>query len=445
MKIRSLKTQVLIWFGTITTLIIIAFNIALYYFLEQNIKLSIQNELYHKAVFINNHILINTPIEQLLKDKQLETYDITIVKEDKIVYTKGQTDFSQLIPYIKTERSFFVFEQGKTLNGLYIFRLYTPFRGAILFNKLNIDSQINANLKNMKNILIVLEPILLILLIFTASKLIDKILKPITNITKTANNISVTDLSQKIEQPLKDDEIKDLVNSFNNMIERLQGGVEHLEQFNSDVSHELKTPLTVIKGEIEITLNKIRKPEYYIKSLKTINYEANQIQEIVDNLLMLTKYTKENIKQTFQETTLDSLLLDTIDQYKTQLKTKNIKLHLEKFESISINANSQLITTIFSNLLDNAIKYTLENKNIYLSLYKDKKIYFSIKDEGIGIANEHLSKVIDRFYRIDESRNKKIKGFGLGLSIVRNSLDLHGGTIEIKSDIDIGTTIVVSL
>ncbi len=445
MKFKSLKTQVLIWFGGVTSVILILFNVAFYHFLEQNIKLSIQNKLYDKAVFINDNIKINTPVEKLLEYKQLESFDIAIIKEKKIIYKKGDVNFKQLTSYISKKESFFVFKQGKSLNGLYVFKISEPFKGAILFYERNINTEINSKLQEIKNTLFVLEPILLLLLIFAASKLVDKILIPISDITKTANKISVTDLSQTITQPLNYDEIEELVDSFNNMIKRLKNGVEHLEQFNSDVSHELKTPLTVIKGEIEITLNKIREPKYYVKSLQTIENEAIQIQTIVDDLLMLTKYTKANIKQTFQTTNLDSILLDTINKYNIQLKEKNIKLHLKKFESIAVEANPLLMATIFSNLIDNAIKYTPNNKNIYISLYKKDKIYFIIKDEGIGIPKEQLSKVVDRFYRVDESRNKKIKGFGLGLSIVKNSIELHNASIKIDSEKDIGTIVEIIL
>ena len=445
MKFKSLKTQVLVWFGGVTIVILLIFNVAFYYFLEENVKLNIQNTFYDKAVFINNNLVANTPIEELLKNKKLESFDIAIVKENTIIYKKGNVNFKQLVQYVSSKKSFFVFKQGKNLNGLYIFRIYNPYKGAILFHEKDIDTTINDQLQDVKNILFILEPILLLLLIFAASKLIDKLLKPIANITKTANKISVTDLSQTIKQPLDDDEIKELVDSFNNMIFRLKNEVEILDQFNSDVSHELKTPLTVIKGEIEITLNKIREPQYYIKSLKTIENEAVSIQIIVDNLLMLTKYTKANIKQTFQTVSLDSILLDTINKYNNKLKVKNIKLHLKKFESIVIDANPLLIATIFSNLIDNAIKYTLNDKNIYISLYKNDKIYFIIKDEGIGIPQKQLSKVVDRFYRVDESRNKKIKGFGLGLSIVKNCVELHGAIIKIDSKKDIGTIVKIIL
>ena len=444
-RFKSIKTKILFYFGGITILILVLFNFALYHFLEQNTRLSIQNNLYHKAVYINNQILVNNQEEEFLNSKELESFDMAIVKEGKIIQRKGSVDFDFLIKFIDDRKSFFVFNRGESLDGLYILRIKNPFNGAILFYEKDVNSQINEKLEEIKDILFILEPILFFLLLFMVSKVTDKILKSINKITKTANKIYVTDFSSKISQPKYDDEIKDLVDSFNQMIQRLKSGVQVLEQFNSDVSHELKTPLTVIKGEIELTLNKSRDEKYYIKTLKVIESETEQIQSIVDNLLLLTKYTKENIEQTFEELNIDSVLLSTIEKFNLQLKSKNIKLHIKEFESIVFCGNSILVSTVFSNLIDNAIKYSSNNTNIYVSLYKKNKIHFTIQDEGIGINQENLEKVQNRFYRVDESRNKKIKGFGLGLSIVKNSISLHDGSMEIKSEKDVGTTVEVIL
>lgn len=445
MKFRSIKTKVLFYFGGITILVLILFNLALYHFLEQNTKLSIQNNLYHKAVYINNQILLNTVKEEFLNSKELETFDMAIVKEGKIIHRKGETNFNTLTEFIDDKKSFFIFNRANTLDGLYILRIKDPFNGAILFYEKDLSSKIAKKLKEIKDILFVLEPILFLLLLFMVSKVTDKILQSINKITTTANKIYVTDFSSEIAQPKYDDEIKDLVDSFNQMIKRLKNGVQVLEQFNSDVSHELKTPLTVIKGEIELTLNKKRDEKYYINTLQVIESETEQIQAIVDNLLLLTKYTKENIQQTFQEVSIDSILISVIEKFNKQLRDKNIKLDIKEFEPIVISANNILITSIFSNLIDNAIKYSSNNTNINISLLKKEKIHFIIEDEGIGIAKEHLENVQNRFYRVDESRNKKIKGFGLGLSIVKNSISLHDGSIKISSKKGFGTTIEVIL
>ena len=337
------------------------------------------------------------------------------------------------------KQNFFIIPHKK--DDDYIDALYIAQQGKnkILVYRKNIDNKI----ENFQDTLLWLIPILLLVFIFLASKLIDKILLPINKLRNATKNITITKFTQEINLPKEDDEIRDLVLSFNAMIKRIKDGVERLDRFNSDVSHELKTPLTVIQGEIEIVLRKLREPKEYEKSLQTIQKQSKQIDLIVKQLLLLTKYSKENIQDTFEECSLDSILMNTIDKFQLKLKEKNIKLHIDKLEPINMNANCTLIDSIFVNLIDNAIKYTSQNKNITISLYQDDKIHFVIVDEGIGIKNEHLSKITQRFYRVDSARNKKTEGFGLGLSIVQNSIWLHDGNLEIISEKDIGTTFKV--
>jgi len=226
---------------------------------------------------------------------------------------------------------------------------------------------------------------------------------------------------------------------------RLQSGFEQIDRFNSDVSHELKTPLTIIQGELELSLKKDRDTEYHKKSIKIALNQTYEIKYLIDNLLIPTKYDKQNIQDTFEECYLDTIFMNIYDRYEKKLLNKNITLHIDKLESIKIKANPILINLIFTNIIDNAIKYTPKNKNIYISLYKQKnKIYFIVKDEGIGILQDKLIKITNRFYRVDESRNKSIKGFGLGLSIVKNSIYLHNGTLKINSKPNQGTTVTVT-
>ncbi|SFV75818.1 sensor histidine kinase [hydrothermal vent metagenome] len=217
-----------------------------------------------------------------------------------------------------------------------------------------------------------------------------------------------------------------------------------MEKFNSDVSHELKTPLTVIQGEIELILRQLHQPKEYEKALKTIQKQSKQIELIVKQLLLLTKYSKENIQKTFEECSLDSLLLNSVEKFESKLKEKNLHLQIDKIEPITIQANPILISAIFDNLIDNAIKYTPKEKNITISLYQNETINFIITDKGIGIEEKHLAKITQRFYRVDEARSKKIEGVGLGLSIVQNSVYLHGGKLNINSQLEKGTKVIVN-
>lgn len=437
----SIKTRVLVWFGLMSTFILFLFSTAFYYSLEQNINLKIQESLYNKAIIVKDGLLLGFSIKEILKDSSLNQLDIEIHKNGEIVGIKGNTKYENIRNNINLNESFYAYEDGENINALYILNIKKPFVGKIYIFRKKLDNKA----ENVEDTLLILVPILLLLLIFLASRLIDKILIPIKNITKTANEITVSDFSKSIKRPKDNDEIRALVDSFNEMIKRLKNGVEKIERFNNDVSHELKTPLTIIKGEVEITLDRLREPKEYIKSMKIIDEEAEQIKKIVDGLLLLCKYSKTNIQNSYEICSVETILLKVVKKYNKALKEKNISLHIDKLENITIKANSILLETIFSNLIDNAIKYTLDNKNINISLYQDKKIHFIIKDEGIGIAKEKLSSITDRFYRVDESRNKKIKGFGLGLSIVKNSVELHGGTLHVDSEVGVGSTLHVKI
>jgi len=255
----------------------------------------------------------------------------------------------------------------------------------------------------------------------------------------------MNNFNEMIPNIYKEIELKALINSYNKMIKRLQEEFKNLERFNKDVSHELKTPLTRIKGEIETTLKQQRDINEYIKTLKSINEEINEMQEIIKNLLLLTKYSKENISKTFTKCDLDEILLSSIEKFTLYLKEKNIKINIKKLENIEYFGNQNLLSHLFSNLIDNAIKYSNQNSTITIKLYKKNKVYFYIKDEGIGIPKDKIKYITKQFFRVEESRNKSIKGFGLGLSIVENAVFLHNGKLLISSTPNKGTKVLVIL
>jgi len=439
LKYKSLKTRVLVWFGSVISVLLLLFGFSFSYFFNESTKFTIETSLHHQATYVYEKILPDLYSGENINYRKNYTAEVAIVKNGIIIEKTDKFVLKKPLSYLLRDDSFFIIGDEETINALYILRFEKPFKGAILINEKDIDDKV----EDVIDTLLVLIPILLLLLILIGSKLIDKILVPIKNITQKTKEISITNFSNTITEPVYEDEIKDLVISFNRMLIRLKNGVNRLDRFNSDVSHELKTPLTVIKGEIEIALRKTRDIEYYENSMQTILYEANQIQKIVEDLLILTKYSKDSISQDFQVCKLDVILLETIKRYSSQIQDKNINLHIQSCEPIIMNANPSLISAIYSNLIDNSIKYSANNTNIYISLYKDDKINFIIKDEGIGIPKDHVKKVTDRFYRVDESRNKKIKGFGLGLSIVKNSVFLHDGTLRIDSSEGNGTTVYI--
>ncbi|MDD2357328.1 MAG: ATP-binding protein [Thiovulaceae bacterium] len=429
MKSNSLKRKLLLWFGGVTAFILLLFSISFYYFLSNSINENIKIQLQHQAIDIENSFESQKNI--------MATF--AIIEHNQVTYKTADFNLQNLDFYLQNSHSFFILsdeESSENINALYI---YKGKKNSIVVYRKNIDNKV----EDLVSTLLILNPILLLVLIFMASKMIDKILNPIHSVIKTAKEISVNNFSATIPRPKDSDEIRELIDSFNAMIERLRAGVESLDRFNSDVSHELKTPLTVILGEIEVTLRKRRESYEYEKSMRTIHHETSQIQKIVENLLLLTRYTKENIADSFEPCSLNETLLHVSEKYSKQLSAKNITLIIDKIDKTDMMANPLLITLIYSNLIDNAIKYSETNTKIHLSLYKNEAIHFIIEDEGIGITKEQLSKITERFYRVDESRNKKIEGFGLGLFIVKQSVELHNGTMHINSTLGKGTKIEI--
>jgi len=390
LKFNSLKTKILVWFSVSVAIVLIFFSFSFYYYFNKSVENSIKNNLLNIAYKITN-------------DKNYKSNAIIKIK-----------------PSNKQNIKFTIKDYGEYLKATLFF--YANNKEFIITKKIDDKSE------DIVDTMLVLEPVLLFLLIFLASKMIDKILIPIKNITKTSKEISINNFKNTISQN-EEYELKELINSFNEMIKRLQNEVKSLDRFNTNVSHELKTPITIIKGEIAIALKKNRSAKYYQNSLISISQEINNIQKITDNLLLLTKYTKTNIIETFENGDLDTILLEVIEKYNPLLNQKNIKITL-KIEHIKFKCNSQLLYHIFSNLIDNAIKYSPKNSNINISLYKNKKINFIIEDEGIGIDKNEISKITEEFYQI----NKSTKGFGLGLSIVKYGVLLHNGELKITSN-----------
>ena len=350
-------------------------------------------------------------------------------------------DLKGIKSYLNQEKNFFILANQDFDENINVLYIYKTNKHIIAIYQKEIDNKI----EDLVSSLLILNPILLLAFIYLASKIIDKILDPVKNVIAVSKNISIDDFATTIELPKEHDEIRELVDSFNGMRLRLKTGVESIERFNSDVSHELKTPLTVILGEVEVTLRRIRSSQEYIESMQVIYNEAKQMQKIVQSMLLLTKFTRLNVQETYEECNLSRILADSIEKFTCKADSKKIRFHPEIRDKIVLNANPVLIGLVFSNLIDNAIKYSDEGKNIFITLYQDSKIHFLIRDEGIGISEQHLDKISDRFYRVDESRSKKVEGFGLGLFIVKHILDLHEGTMHIVSKPDKGTSIEILL
>ena len=279
-----------------------------------------------------------------------------------------------------------------------------------------------------------------IILGFIISK---KILKPIDYITKTAENISINNLKERIEVKGPEDELKRLGDTFNKMTDRLQEAFERQTQFVSDASHELRTPIAVIAGYANL-LDRWGKDdrEALEKSIYAIKLETSNMTELVEKLLFLAKGDSGTQKLAKEEFSLNELVEEVVAESKLLTNKHNISCNSN--EKISILADYKMIKQMFRVFIDNSIKFTPENGEIDISTRKQQNsIIITISDSGIGIPKEELKHIFDRFYTVDKSRSKDMGGTGLGLSIASWIVKKHQGCITVESEEGKGTRIIV--
>lgn len=293
-------------------------------------------------------------------------------------------------------------------------------------------------------IIFIVSNIIGIFIAFLIGRFISKkLLKPIVDISNTAKTISINDLTQRITVPEPNDEIRNLVLTFNDMISRLEISVGKQKQFISDASHELRTPISVIKGYADL-IDRWGKTDTEIlqESIESIKSETEHMNNLIKKLLFLAR-TEQNIVIQYVEICINSVFEDIVKE--VRLIHNDIEINVFENEKLYIEGDLDMIKQTIWIFIDNAIKYSNKNnKKINIRIYKDDKYnIFEIEDNGIGINKEDIPYIFDRFYRGDKSRSKETPGTGLGLSIAQKIIECHKGYVNAESDIGKGTKFIV--
>lgn len=293
---------------------------------------------------------------------------------------------------------------------------------------------INQTLGNLIDIYIIVAPFFLIISIIGGALISSKSLSRIDSIIKKTEEITAQNLNEKIPGDEYFDEYGRLVRKMNEMIGRIKTSVDFMNQFSISAAHELKTPLTILRGEIEITLKSSKTPEHYIEVLKSNYEETIRLIKIVDNLFFISKSDNSLIKISYRKIELNHFLNSITQSLGILGHDKNMALVLEPVQNLSVQFDDDLIKQALSNIVDNAFKFGNENTPVIIKAEDlGAIIKISVSNTGEKIPEEEIEKIFDRFYRIEKSRTRKTGGVGLGLSVVKSIVNLHGGDIEVTS------------
>ncbi|MCP5106346.1 MAG: HAMP domain-containing protein [bacterium] len=306
--------------------------------------------------------------------------------------------------------------------------------------------EVDETLGTLLMIILIINPIVLLLSFFGGYFLVHKTLSPVRSVVSSAKKITCEDLSHRIPAIGSRDEIGELVDTFNDMIARLDESFRQTKQFSSDASHEFKSPLTIIKGEVDLALRKKRFKKDYIKTLESISEEVESLQQIMDNLLFLGSTEAEGERIPFRKLSLDKVVLDVFEGIRKITGEKNTRFVLKKIDTIDMEGEITLLKRVIFNLFENAVKYTGDGGKVEILLEKQTgTAVFSITDTGIGIPADEIPCIFGRFYRVDKSRSQRMGSAGLGLSIVKQGILLHNGEIDVVSTPGKGSTFTVRL
>lgn len=272
------------------------------------------------------------------------------------------------------------------------------------------------------------------------------LLKPIKTIENSIERIYAGDMETTIEEQ-GEAEVKNIIREFNRMVAKLAKQDESRQQFVSNVSHELKTPITSMKVLADSLLGQENVPEeLYQEFLADITKEIDRENEIITDLLDIVKMDNNSVELNITTVNINEMVESTLKRLRPIAETKNIEVVLESFRPVMADIDEVKFNMVVTNLVENAIKYNVTDGWVRVSLNADHKyFYLKVADSGIGMQEEDQEHIFERFFRVDKARARETGGTGLGLSITKNIILLHRGTVKVHSKEGEGTTFTVRI
>jgi heavy metal sensor kinase len=307
--------------------------------------------------------------------------------------------------------------------------------------------QILATLSLFRRYLLMLAPLLLLVAASGGYWLSRKALSPVDAITRTARNISGSNLGDRLEKLTTGDELQRLSDTLNEMLARIENAFLRVTQFTADASHELRTPISLIRTEAEIALRKSRGSEEYRTALRHIMLEAERTSSLVEELLSLAR--ADSGRESLHLTPLDlrTAIADAANEWRPLMESRNLQFTQAITDCpLPVQADRRAVQRLLAIFLDNAVKYTPPPGVVELRLAaRHRNAVISVRDTGIGIAEHDQRKIFERFYRVDKARSREFGGAGIGLAIADWIVQQHRGSVAVQSSIGNGSTFFVEL
>ncbi len=484
MDFRSLRFKLTLWYVLILGILLISFSAFLYITLSRSLYRDVDHKLRSLAELIASESTsplskfgfgtIDQTLEASMNLKPIGKFIQVLDESGRIGRTSENLKSIQLPISLNALRNgsqgLITYETNRSIRNTPLRIITYPVKEQ---NQVTKMIQVASSLEDVEDalntlfiLLLVTVPSILVIASLGGLFLANKALKPVDRITQTARQITSQNLNQRIQTLKVKDEISRLIDTFNDMISRLDQSFRQIKQFTTDASHELKTPLTILKGEVEVALRKKRELHEYEQILESNLEEIDRMSKIVEDLLLLSKADIGEIRLNKEDIPLYRFIRGLTEQMKILAQPKNIQINLSNHEAkdekeIHVWGDMLRMRELFINLIDNGIKYTEPGGSILITLAKEMNgdvisstpsdrqtkgfARITVADTGIGISKEDQEKVFNRFFRVDKARSREQGGSGLGLSICKWVVEAHQGEITVESEPGKGSAFIVRL
>jgi len=453
----SIRSKLSLLYTAVLLTLLTAFCVILYSAIAYSLKTKSRSELLRNAHKISETYDNNTQTFTDLPEGDFNVnplYWFRIIKEDGNLYRpapvfhvmKNSISIEQIWKSSKKNPWFYDFEeQGQWFSSV----IYPVIEGYIFSGWIEVVISISDERRILNHIWMLMSMLglsIVILLFFSGRFLARITLAPVEQVRRQVDNIYEKNLSTRIISTNPDDEIGQLATTFNNLLQRLEIAFNSQQQFIADASHELKTPLTILRTQWENLANKKELPYEYRVKIQSNVEELARLSNLINNLLLLATPENKLIANEQPEINLSELVHSFCEDIQVLAESKGQQILKKITENIKISGDKVRIYQLFLNLADNAFKYTPDSGSIEISLVKeDEFAVFILKDNGIGIPEENLPHVFERFYRVDKSRSRYSGGHGLGLAVSKTIVEAHRGTIVISSSSADGTKVIIKI
>jgi len=447
-----IRVRLTVWY-TVSFMIVMAFSFASFFLVTKNLMLGkIDDSLTSQAMEITN-LLKSEALSPLSKEIILNTFRITKTNFVLVLDNNNQIIAQSItfpiepefLTHLQNDINFNRKPHFFTIENIRFYMeplMLTENPTGIIIVGDSVTT-ISDAFGVLLNTLIVVFFLFLLPLILISFLEADISLSPLRELTKKMNAISTHNLSDRVNVANPKDEIGEVGMAFNNLLDRLQKGFVKERQLIHDISHQLKTPLTAMRSDIEIALSKRRSLTDYHSILKDLGKDTSRMDSLLKDMMSFAWAASEEQEKSFKELNL-SQILEEAAEITTQIAfEKKIEVNTTIEPNIKVTGQKEKLFQVCINILENAVKYTPSKGRVIVQASTDNtQTKVIIKDSGIGIASNHLPHIFERFYRVNTSEHE---GSGLGLSIASALVKAHRGKIEVTSHKGEGTTFVITL